>query len=320
MHLTTVLDWLLQPTPDRRRVRRRLNPAVGQLEGRTLLSNVMATATMTQTATYPILESSPNTATQAFLYFSAPMGTLTQVDVITSGTFTTQFYAENPRPTNSQITGTTSASLSINVPSGSIPLSIPSVTESFTAAPYDGTLDYGGTSGKAFAPETSSSAPQTTVLTSPADLAAFTGYFRMPISVTGHATGSATSSSGALSDGFNTQTSVTITIIDHFIPNLPSLDPPTGSGNGSTTSASANPPSSDSSPASSPAPIAPAGTGAPIQAQPTPTPTTQPSTQAKKEKTTAILHHKSIHHGPGLRVRQATTERTGMAGEAHRRQ
>ena len=119
--------------------------------------------------------------------------------------------------------GTTSGNLSINLPTGAIPVTIPSVTETFNASAFDGTLNYAGTSGKDFAPVTSSSAAQTTVLTSPADLAAFTGNFRIPISVSGHATGSAASSNGDLSDGFKTQTSVTITVIYHYIPNLPSL-------------------------------------------------------------------------------------------------
>ena len=52
---------------------RQINPAVGQLEDRQLLS-AAPTATMTQTATFPNLESRPNVATQAFLYFSAPDG------------------------------------------------------------------------------------------------------------------------------------------------------------------------------------------------------------------------------------------------------
>src|SRR5207237_2546734 len=78
------------------------------------------------------------------------------------------------------------------------------------------------------------------VLTSAADLAAFTGHFRMPIGVSGHATGSATSDNGDLSAGFKTQTSASITVIYHYLPNLPSLDQPPsspGSSNPGGTSA-----------------------------------------------------------------------------------
>jgi hypothetical protein len=187
---------------------------------------------MTQTATFPDLESYPNLSDQALLYFSATMGTLTEVDVVTSGSFNTQFAAENLASSSRTIAGTTSANLSINVPTGAMPVVIPPVTESFNASGFDGHIDDGGTSGKTFASVTSSSAPQTTVLTSPAALAAFTGHFRIPFSVTGHATGSTTPNDGNVSASFKTDTSATITVIYHYIPNLSD----TGSSPGTSTS------------------------------------------------------------------------------------
>ncbi len=222
---------------------------------------------MSQTATFPNLESSPTTSSQEILYFSSAIGTLTEVDLVTSGSFQSEFYAENLGNSSSTITGTTSGNLSINAPSGAIPVTIPSVTETFNAAPFDGTVNYSGSSGKDFAPVTSSSTPQTMVLTSPADLAAFTGHFQMPLSVSGHATGSASSTNGDLSDGFNTQTSATITVIYHYIPNLPSLNPPP-STSPSTPPASApvtangSAPSGSSASSGSPAPSgSPASSG-----------------------------------------------------------
>jgi hypothetical protein len=197
---------------------------------------------MTQTVTFPNLESLPNVGTQALLYFSSAMGNLTEVDLVTSGSFSTEFHAENLGPSSATIAGTTSGNLAINVPTGAIPVTVPSVTETFNASPFDGDLDDAGTSGKDFAPVSSSSAAETTVLTSPADLAAFTGNFRIPISVSGHATGSVSSGNDDVSDGFGTQTSATITVIYHYIPNLPSLEPPPpslpSSANGSGSSAS----------------------------------------------------------------------------------
>jgi hypothetical protein len=221
-------NWLCLRISTGLRPRRRLVPAVRSLEGRHLLSGsgLTPTATMTQTATFPNLESLPNVGTQAFLYFNSSMGRLTEVDLVTSGSYSTQFDAENLGSSSTTIKGTTSGNLSINVPTGAIPVTIPSVTETFNASPFDGKTDDAGTSGKNFAPVTSNSATQTTVLTSPTNLAAFTGNFRIPISVSGHATGSASSGNAGLSDSFKTQTSVTLTIIYHYIPNLPSLNPP----------------------------------------------------------------------------------------------
>ncbi len=204
------------------RPRRRLAPAVCPLESRRLLTgSPSASATMTQTATFPDLEGHPGLSDQAILYFAATMGTLTEVDLVTSGSFTSRFAAENLAPAARTIAGTTAAELSIAVPTGPIPVVIPAVTQSFNASAFDGVLDDGGTSGRTFDPVTSSSATTTTVLTSPADLAAFTGHFRIPIAVSGHASEVTSPDDGEVSTSCATDTSTTITVIYHYIPNLP---------------------------------------------------------------------------------------------------
>jgi hypothetical protein len=235
---------------------------------------------MTQTATFPNLESIPNVSTQAILYFSSTMGTLTEVDLTTSGSFSTEFSAENLGSSSATIKGVTGGNLAINVPTGAIPVSIPSVSESFAAQAFDGTVDNAGPSGKDFAPVTSNSAPQTTVLTSPVDLAAFTGNFRIPITVSGHASGTATSTNGDLSAGFKTQTAATLTVVYHYLPNLPSLDPPPASGPASQppsppSTAPATVPAANPAPAPTTAPpgaataAVPPGASTPVQVIPT---------------------------------------------------
>jgi hypothetical protein len=249
---------------------------------------------MTQTTTFPNLESLPNASTQALLYFSGSLGTLTEVDVVTSGSFSTQFYAENLGPSSSTISGTTSGRLSVNLPSGAFPVVIPAVTDSFDAAAYDGTLSYASPSGNDFAPATSNSAAQTAVLTSPAALAAFTGNFRIPVTVSGHATGSTTSSDGEISAGFTTQTSVTITVVYHYIPNLPSLNPP--------ANPSPSPQSSGTSPTAA-APAAPqassAGTASLVETTATQTHHAATHTKKKVVVQTATSSHKGAHHPAG---------------------
>src|SRR5436309_11842520 len=153
MQRPTVLGRLFLRPACRRRPRRRLALAVRPLEGRQLLSGSSTgspppSAVMTQTATFPDLESLPNVSDQAILYFSATMGTLTEVDLVTSGSFHSEFSAENLGPSSSTIAGTTSGNLSINVPTGAIPVTIPSVTQTFHAAAFDGAVDDAGTSGR----------------------------------------------------------------------------------------------------------------------------------------------------------------------------
>jgi hypothetical protein len=175
---------------------------------------------------------------------------LTEVDVLTSGSYTSKFSAENLGSSSSTIDGTTSAALTVNVPTGGIPLSIPSVTESFNATPFDGNADNAGSSGKQFAAVTSSSDVETRVFTSPVDLAAFAGNFRIPITVSGHATGITTSTNHEGSGSFSTQTAVTITLVYHYTPNLPSLDPSSG-GSGSQSSGQSSGGNGNGTPATS---------------------------------------------------------------------
>ena len=214
---------------------RRLAPAVMPLEDRRLLSG-SSSAVMTQTATFPNIELAPKASTQAILYFSPTMGTLTEVDLVTSGSVGAGSRPRTWGPRATAIEATVAGNVSINVPTGEIPVTIPSLHWAFDAPAFDGTLDYGGTSGKEFAPATSGSSPQTTVLTSATDLAAFTGNFRIPHQRVQSHDQSSSPADGNLSALFKTQTSATITVIYHFIPNLPSLDPGQGPDSGQQSS------------------------------------------------------------------------------------
>ena len=281
----TLAERICLPAARDRRSRR-LAPAVVPLEDRRLLSG-SSSAVMTQTATFPNIELAPKASSQAILYFSPTMGTLTEVDLVTSGSIGAGFQAENLGTTTTSIEGTVAGKISINAPTGEIPVTIPSLHWAFDAPAFDGTLDYGGISGKTIAPVTSDSTPQTTELTSPADLAAFTGHFRIPLSVSNDTTQSSAAADGKLSALFNTQTSATITVIYHFIPNLPSLDPAPGPISGQQSS---TPPSSanidgTSSTASSP-PIATSSSVSPLPAG-----TYKAASNIIAAGSTKIVHH-----------------------------
>jgi hypothetical protein len=251
---------------------------------------------MTQTATFPNLESLPNVSNQAFLYFSSTMGTLTEVDLVASGSFSTEFSAENLGASSATIKGITAANLAINVPTGTFPVSIPSVTETFDAQAFDGSVDYAGQSGKDFAPVASNSATQTMVLTSPADPAAFTGHFRIPITISGHAIGTAASTNGDLSSTFKTRTAATLTVIYHYIPSLPSLGPPAAS---SPVSQPTSPPGSGPASAPSTRPVPATTSNLPAATKPAQLTLTDPARETghKKRAFLAMKHpsHKVAH-------------------------
>ena len=144
--------------------RRRLAPAVVPLEDRRLLSG-SSSAVMTQTATFPNIELAPKASTQAILYFSPTMGTLTEVDLVTTGSIGAGFQAENLGTTTHGDRGHRRRQPLDQRPDRRGPGDRPSPhsTGLFDAPAFDGTLDYGGASGnKQFAPATSGSSPQTT--------------------------------------------------------------------------------------------------------------------------------------------------------------
>jgi hypothetical protein len=267
---------------------------------------------MTQTAAFPNLESLPNVSTQAILYFSSTMGTLTEVDLVASGSFSTEFSAENLGASSATIKGVTAGNLAINGPTGAIPVSIPSVTETFKAAAFDGSLDYAGQSGKDFAAAASKSAAQTMVLTSPADLAAFTGHFRIPITVSGHATGTAASTNGDLSSSFKTQTAATLTVVYHYIPSLPSLDPPAAS---SPASQLTNPPAAGPASAPSTSPVPATTSTLPAASTPVHVTLTHPARETIHKKK-VFLARKHPSHKVAHALRKEASHLHGMKAHA----
>ena len=122
------------------------------------------------------------------------------------------------------------------------------------------------------------------VLTSPADLAAFTGNYRIPTSVVESA------GNGYLSPDFNTQTPITITVTYHYIPNLPSLDPP------SSPSPDSPGPSVPSPSPTNAAPAAPTGTVSDVQAVSAQPQHSSSHAREKKPMLAAISSHESAHH------------------------
>jgi hypothetical protein len=163
MNRPTLLERFCLPFVSNRRRRHQFTAAVIPLEDRRLLSNVPgldpSSAVMTQTAWFPNIQTNPTLSDQAILFFSPTMGTLKEVDVVTTGLFTAQF-------------GTGATSVKVN---------------------------------------SISPTAQATEFTDSAHLAAFTGSFRIPLSV-------APSSSAG-------DPTATIIVKYYFAPSLPSLDP-----------------------------------------------------------------------------------------------
>jgi outer membrane biosynthesis protein TonB len=213
--------FFFRSTTQARRSRQRMTPQLLGLENRQLLTGGPAQVqTMVQQVAFPQAYTNFN-STGTVPGFDPALGTLIAVDVVNSGSITSEFYTENLGSSPTTITGIVSGSLMASGPSATIPVGIPQVTQTFDAAAYDGTEDFSGASGKDFTPVVSSGTSALTI-TDPAALAGYVG--NGPVTFTESANAIANASaptSGSMAAGFNTQAAATITVVYHYIPNTP---------------------------------------------------------------------------------------------------
>jgi hypothetical protein len=149
--------------------------------------------------------------------FDPSLGQLTGVDIVNSGSLTSQIKVENLDSAPATITGTVAGDLALTGP-GSISLDTVanSVNESFQAGAFDGQIDFAGASGNDFGPK-STTGSKSISLTDAADLAAFTGTGSVTFSEDAHATSMATGAGNLLTQ-INSTASADVTVVYHYIP------------------------------------------------------------------------------------------------------
>lgn len=148
--------------------------------------------------------------------FDPSLGTLTSIDIVNAGTFTSSIKVESLDGGSSNIVATVSGSLTLTGTGVSGLVSTSSANKSFTASAFDGTIDFGGTSGHDFgSPNTSGT--NTLTISDPASLAAYIGGGNMTFSDVAHATSSA-SGAGNLLTQIGTTANAQLSVVYHYIP------------------------------------------------------------------------------------------------------
>ncbi|MGH7222342.1 MAG: choice-of-anchor E domain-containing protein, partial [Gemmataceae bacterium] len=132
----------------------------------TTSTTTTTTPTQQQTATFTAFTTG-GSQTQSVAQFNPSLGTLNSVQVILNGTLSSDVKVENLDAAASTVNAQVNGNLTLQGPGGSQLLSVaPTITENSTSlTAFDGTLDYGGTSGHDFG-EQSASAQQSITLTS----------------------------------------------------------------------------------------------------------------------------------------------------------
>jgi hypothetical protein len=174
-----------------------------------------APTTLTHAASIPLTATDWTQAVNV-QQFDPSLGTLTSVDIINAGTFVSRIQVESLDSAPSTITGTVSGTLTLSGSGIFGLMTNGSFLETFNASAFDGIIDFGGTSGHDFGPQTASGA-QTAFVTAPADLAAYVGTGNISFTEVAHATSSA-SGAGNLVTHINSSASGSVSVIYHYIP------------------------------------------------------------------------------------------------------
>jgi hypothetical protein len=175
-----------------------------------------APTTLTQTATVPTAATDWST-TVSLPQFDPTLGTLTAVDIINAGTFSSDIKVENEDPVPATITATDSGTLTLSNSFLTGLIATGSSSQQFNATAFDGVIDFGGTSGHDFGAQTAA-ATNSTTLTDASVLTAFTGTGSISFTEAAHATSNAAGPGNRVVQ-INTTASAQVSVIYHYIPN-----------------------------------------------------------------------------------------------------
>jgi hypothetical protein len=180
--------------------------------------STISTAPTTQTQTLTI----PPTRTRwdqtlAAAQFDPDKGTLTGVDILTTGSVTSDIKVENTSSSSpSAIDATVSGKLTLSGPGFALAINPQANAGTFSASTFDGALDYAGASGHDFGAQTATGSDQRQ-LSAPADLAQYVGKGNVTLSVSARST-SSINGSGNETSQITTDAGVQVTVVYHYIP------------------------------------------------------------------------------------------------------
>ncbi len=205
-------------------------------------SNTVTPSTQQVTAAFSSFKTG-GSQSQSVAQFNPSLGTLNSVQILLNGKLTSDVKVENLDSAPSAINAQVNSDLSLHGPGGTLLSIAPSITENSTSlSAYDGTLDYGGTSGHDFGPQ-SASAQKSVTLTN--NLSAWEGTGSVSLTETAQSS-STVSGSGNEQVNISSFGSGNATVIYNYTPKPPSTPPA--------------PPPTPSSPPPSPSPAPPPST------------------------------------------------------------
>lgn len=188
----------------------------------TVASSTVTTATQQVTAAFTSFKTG-GSQSQSVAQFDPSLGTLKSVQILLNGKLTSDVKVENLDAAPSAVNAQVNSTLALEGPGGTLLSVAPSITENSTSlSAYDGTLDYGGTSGHDFGPQ-SASAQKSITLTN--NLAAWEGAGSVALTETAQSS-STVSGSGNEQVNISSAGSGSVTVIYNYTPKPPTPPPP----------------------------------------------------------------------------------------------
>jgi protocatechuate 3,4-dioxygenase beta subunit len=171
--------------------------------------------TITQTLTFPDASTDWSSA-QMLQQFDPSLGTLTSVDIISNDSITSTIKVENLDTAAATIDAKVSGTVSLSGPGMTGLTANLSADQTFSAGPFDGSIDFGGTSGNNFGPKTAQGTKSVTLSTA-SDLAPFVGTGSVSITAATHGTSTASGAANLLLS-VKTTAAAKVTVIYHYTP------------------------------------------------------------------------------------------------------
>jgi hypothetical protein len=182
-----------------------------------------AAQTQSVTATFAPFTTG-GSATQTVAQFDPSLGTLNSIQIILNGKLTSDVKVENLDSAASDVSAQVNGNLTLQGP-GSLSASVtPSINEDTTLSASDGTLDYGGSSGKDFGDQSAQASQTIDLAAGNNDLSAWIGTGAVSLTELAQST-STVSGSGNEQVHINSEGSGTVQVIYSYTPAPPAVPP-----------------------------------------------------------------------------------------------
>lgn len=191
-----------------------------------LAAGSASAAVITQTVVIPTASTNWSVAS-GFNKFNTDLGPLQSIIISIAGTVSGNIKLESRDGAPTTISGTLQASQTVFLGAQSMVTNFPAITQSFGATAFDGTVDFGGTSGITFSNLSNSASNSTTLLsTNLIDSLLYIPQFTCSalaatcgpqVSLTTQATGSSSGNgAGNLTTEFNTSSGAAVTVTYNY--------------------------------------------------------------------------------------------------------